>query len=309
MTTQQVMQEIEQKLQAGLQSIQGKTILHTAPHHDDILLGYFPYALRNLAGNTNHVLYITRGANGVSDNYLAEYLSIQKEDVALLDYTTKRELKFRIREVESEKKWSLCAGDQVQIQHFRAEFYESFVASSKSGQAMDRDIQRLIDYLEIVQPDIITMLVDPVGIGPSTHHRSQQVLTAAIAQWQSQSKQQTASVEILGYRNVWSTFSLDEASMIVCVSQDELDKMESVFTQCFATQTTMFIVDDQMKNFAQEVTEIQKAQLVDLTMLLNQQGDLSDFPGIATLQSPKVSGHEKSEGVIFLQKLTVPELQ
>ncbi len=96
--------ELYKKIELGCAPILGKTILHTAPHHDDILLGYFPYAVRNLQGNDNHVLYITSGANGVSDQYLAQNLFMTHQQVAQFDDATKNELKSVIRESESEQK-------------------------------------------------------------------------------------------------------------------------------------------------------------------------------------------------------------
>src|SRR3989339_1214200 len=285
--TQHVTQELERKIKLGQQKIVGKTFLHTAPHHDDILLWYFPYALRNLAGNTNHVLYITSGANGVSDAYLAKHLSISQKDLELLDSATKQELKYGIRESESARKWQQVAGDRVHIKNLRAGFYdlsvealaklEAFGALAQKAEArkslksddwcssektykradqgydqiLESDIQRIVDYLYVVQPDIVTVLVDPVGIGPATHHRSQQVIMQALARYHS-----PKPIEIIGYRNVWSSFSLQDTDMIIPVTQNELNQMESVFQDCFATQTSILIFCEQdleLKNFAQQV--------------------------------------------------------
>ena len=228
-------QQLEEKIKLGQQKIVGKTILHTAPHHDDILLGYFPYALRNLAGNTNHVLYITSGANGVSDIYLAQHLNMSLQKLNLLDAATKQELKYRIREVESEKKWARVAGDRVQIKNLRAGFYDKHL-DSNFEQVIESDVQRVVEYLDEIQPDIITVLVDPVGIGPATHHRSQQVMMQAVARYN-----RSKPIEIIGYRNVWSSFSLEETSMIIPVTQDELNLVKSIFQDCFGSQSSTMI--------------------------------------------------------------------
>ncbi len=312
MTKQHVIQELERKIKLGQKQVVGKTILHTAPHHDDILLGYFPYLLRNLADNTNHTLYITSGANGVSDAYLAKHLSITLEDVQLLDNATRQELKYNIRESESERKWFQVAGDSVQIENLRAKFYQTSskmpdnkgdkVYASNIARAMEEDIQRIVDYLYLVQPDIITMLVDPIGIGPTTHYRSQQVLMKAIERYNS-----SKPIEIIGYRNVWSTFSLEglpaisadivegnngtevgKVDMIVPVTQDELDQVESIFQSCFTTQSSTLIFDEQdleLKNFAQQATQIQKNQLQQVIQLLDEQKkDLQKYTGMIFLQ-------------------------
>lgn len=274
---------LEQKIEAGLAPIKDKIILHTAPHHDDILLGYFPYVMRNLKANENHVLYISSGSNGVSDQHLSEKFPHLK--IESLDSATKRELKFAIREAESEKKWSLCADNKIQIKHLRAEFYDvqnviNYDEFSLKS-AMERDIHRIVKYLQKIKPDIITMLVDPVGIGPVTHYRSQQVLTAAIAQLGR------SDISIIGYRNVWSSFTLEEASMIMPVTQDELDKIEQIFTNCFATQNKTMILDED--GFAQQTIHIQKMQLQQVETLLNKQV-------------------KNAAGALFLQKLFIKDL-
>ena len=298
MTTQHVTQELERKIKLGQQKIVGKTILHTAPHHDDILLGYFPYALRNLEGNTNHVLYITSGANGVSDVYLAKYLSLSQKDVELLDRATKQELKYRIREDESARKWQQVAGDRVQIKNLRASFYDAI--DEDYEQIVESDIQRIVDYLHVVQPDIVTVLVDPVGIGPTTHHRSQEVIMQALARYNS-----PKPIEIIGYRNVWSSFSLEKVDMIIPVTQDELDQMESVFQNCFTTQTSNMIFCEQdlkLKDFAEQVTQIQKAQFQQVMQLLEQQ----DENQIVQNDGRSLTELQAKTGIIFLQKFTLP---
>ncbi len=286
MNHQQTIEDIKQKIELGLQQMQGKTILHTAPHHDDILLGYFPYAVRNLSGNTNHVLYITSGANGISDTYLAKHVSMPQQEVQKLDSAHKQALKFAIRESESEKKWDLVVGNQMNIQHLRASFYDIKDDGLALQQAMECDVERVVDYLKVVQPDIITILVDPIGIGPVSHHRSQQVMMQAITQVNF-----SKPITILGYRNVWSTFPLEQASMIIPVTRAELDQVESIFMNCFVTQNTTIIVDDDIKNFAQETTQIQKYQWQSIISLLGdeaQQGDLREFAGAIFLQQLKL---------------------
>ena len=65
-----------QKIEKGLQLPSGKIIMHTAPHHDDIELAYFP-AIHHLVrsqDNTNHFVYCTSGFTAVTNNYLKSVL-------------------------------------------------------------------------------------------------------------------------------------------------------------------------------------------------------------------------------------------
>ncbi len=59
------------KLQDGLTPLENHIFLHTAPHHDDIILGYWPYIthLVRSAKNQHHFTYLTSGFNAVTNNY------------------------------------------------------------------------------------------------------------------------------------------------------------------------------------------------------------------------------------------------
>lgn len=304
MTTQQVCQELEQKINRGLQPLQGKKIVHTAPHHDDILLGYFPYILENLAHNTHHVLYMTSGANGVSDEYLAFYKSLSLQDIDKMDALTKQAYKFAIREAEAEKKWSIVAPGQVHVTHARAQFYTADTDASVA-QAMQNDIAYTVAYLQAIQPDVVTILVEEPGIGPQSHHRSEQVVRAALAQCNF-----SHNVMILGYRNVWSSFSLEQASMIIPVVGKHLDQIEKIFQDCFVTQhSTRFIsLFDQQPydaargdfmlqtvGFAQEAVAIQKAQLQQVIQALGMQ------------HSHARAMVQKYQGAVYLQQLSITD--
>ncbi len=67
---------IKNKIQRGLDLPKGKVIMHTAPHHDDIELAYFP-AIHHLVRsdkNENHFVYCTSGFTAVTNQYLASVL-------------------------------------------------------------------------------------------------------------------------------------------------------------------------------------------------------------------------------------------
>jgi LmbE family N-acetylglucosaminyl deacetylase len=322
---------LEQKIQAGSTPLSGKIILHTAPHHDDILLGYFPYLLRNLAGNQHHVLYLTSGANGVSDHYLAQHQGMTLEQVAQLDLAIKFELKSAIRESESQKKWDMVGAQQVAIKNLRANFYQashlqgyakacpstSNVSDevltklddfAKEGQTLPNDYARVVDYLEQIQPDIITILVDEPGCGPQTHHQAAELMFAAIAGYKKSFEQKFGTqpdLTILAYRNIWSSFTLEQASMIIPVSQQELDQIESIFAQCFLSQCNNFIMQDDGKltNFAQQATWIIKEQgklmnFLSAESLLKE--DAAQATSIFREQGKLLGG---TAGSIFMQKL------
>lgn len=349
---------LQQKIEAGSAPIIGKKILHTAPHHDDIVLSYHTYAIKNLAGNENHILYATSGFNGVSNEFIARvvrkidrttiaaamklsyqqilqqfvqayhdknkqqmftckmYMMVQfvAEIFACCDHDTIvdrfnlirvfcsskkqdlqeieliQELKARIRESEADRKWMVCKGDVDNVQHFRAEFYG--VNTTNFDRAMQADIERLTLYLDTMQPDIITVALDPCGIGPKNHFTTLQLVVAALQ------RSKHTNIEILGYRNVWSNFELQEASIIIPVTQSEIDEAKSIFINCFATQkSTLFFGTDIDGNFADQAEQIQKIQLQQVQESLSK--DIENNQKLIV---------DKVVGAIFMKNLTIDAL-
>lgn len=349
---------VHEKIEAGCARFVGKTILHTAPHHDDILLGYHTYAMQLLSGNTNHILYATSGYNGVRDEYVAKmirgfdesvittamsmsyeqilhqftqaYVAHASKEMLLVtqymilqfvadifgcrtheaiadrlnwllvyfgskkqgahDIELVQELKGRIRESEADRKWMICKGNIENIEHFRASFYQS--PEQTCEQTLQNDVARLSMYLDTVKPDIITVALDPKGIGPKNHFTTLQLIARALQ------LSQHKNVEILGYRNVWSNFELQEASLIIPVTQHDIHEMKSIFVNCFATQkSTIFMGTDIDGNFADQAEQLQKIQLEQVQQALGK--------GLQDNQELIVQDYV---GAIFMKKLTINEL-
>jgi glucosamine-6-phosphate deaminase len=66
-----VEQSLLQKLEIGSKARNNTIFLHTSPHHDDEMLGYLPYAVRNIRdASNNHVFaYMTSGFTSVTNKY------------------------------------------------------------------------------------------------------------------------------------------------------------------------------------------------------------------------------------------------
>jgi len=74
--TKKVEGNLLNKLQVG-STVRSDTIfLHTAPHHDDIMLGYLPYAVRHIrdASNKHAFTYMTSGFTAVTNRYALSLL-------------------------------------------------------------------------------------------------------------------------------------------------------------------------------------------------------------------------------------------
>jgi len=75
-TPQQLRQQTEERvlecLRRGHAPVENKTLLHTAPHHDDIILAYLPYVTNAVRRrSTRHCFaYMTSGFNAVTNSYM-----------------------------------------------------------------------------------------------------------------------------------------------------------------------------------------------------------------------------------------------
>ncbi len=75
------------RIERGLKPIKNKTILHTGPHHDDIMLGYLPYInhLVRTPSNKHHFTYLTSGFTAVTNSFMLDLL---QNLLKLLDSTS-----------------------------------------------------------------------------------------------------------------------------------------------------------------------------------------------------------------------------
>ena len=73
---QRIESSIIKKINAGIEPISDMTFMHTAPHHDDIMLGYLPYInhLVRTPLNKHHFAYMTSGFNAVTNHYVLNLL-------------------------------------------------------------------------------------------------------------------------------------------------------------------------------------------------------------------------------------------
>lgn len=73
----EIRKRILERFESGLKPIENQTILHTAPHHDDIMLGYLPYInhLVRTPANNHHFTYLTSGFTAVTNLFMLELMN------------------------------------------------------------------------------------------------------------------------------------------------------------------------------------------------------------------------------------------
>ncbi len=72
----EIHENIIKRFNYGMQPIENETFLHTAPHHDDIMLGYLPFInhLVRTPSNRHHFVYLTSGFTAVTNSYMRKLL-------------------------------------------------------------------------------------------------------------------------------------------------------------------------------------------------------------------------------------------
>ncbi|MBI1939856.1 MAG: PIG-L family deacetylase [Ignavibacteriales bacterium] len=77
----QIHENVLARFSKGIAPIENETILHTAPHHDDIMLGYLPYIIHLIrnASNKHHFTTLTSGFTAVTNSYMLDLMQSLRE--------------------------------------------------------------------------------------------------------------------------------------------------------------------------------------------------------------------------------------
>lgn len=318
----ELMSSFKKKLENGFSLFENKVILHTSPHPDDVTLGYLPYInwlLKN-SKNEHYFLTMTSGSNAVRNSYLMEILKnieqdlletrlkkdkilenkILKELLNLLSSVTDKHsilvkikdlkkdldssrdsldiknLKGSIREFEEESVWSSFGIGLENIIHFKAKFYFEKLSDLSS------DIDNFYKLLLKIDPDVLTLAVDPKGIGPATHYKTFLVIQAAVKKFYEKTKK---DITIIGYRNVWHQFSLEEANIFFPVIEDDFRLLNDTFLNCYKTQVdAMFPNSNYEGNFAKIASEIMRDNLKKIQPSIDKDYFDKDIQGLCLLK-------------------------
>jgi len=352
----ELIQELKQTINDSLQPVQNEVVLHTAPHHDDIMLGYLPYLNQfiNDASNRHHFLYLTSGFNAVTNAFMLERCDLGEAycgnvleesgpDDDIQDYleglasndeercrtaTARRflrnlkevfpdetltstiqsvrdylqscfpgqkdsleiqKLKGMQREWEADLVWGHYGFGQKDVTHARLGFYKGDLFTEEPE--VDRDVLPVYELLKTLKPTIVTVAFDPEGSGPDTHYKVMQAIATALKMYHEETGNQ---VTVWGYRNVWYRFGTDEANLMAPVLLSDMNSMEDIFLNSFASQAQASFPSYELDgHFSQLAKNIQADQAQKLQLLL---GD-KFFKQHA---DPRVNG---AKGFVFLKTM------
>ena len=184
--------DIVQKIEKSLESIEDSNFIHTAPHHDDIMLGYLPLAvrLRNEVTNEHTFVYATSGFNAVTNSLFVSFL---KE---ALSYLGRKEVKSQVEEGYFSSKVN---GDQDVANFMNAH------AARDSHAKEDAISQRVLRCVaKNFDPDAVESCKGTQALG-----FFQRTLGKAIAYYSNQYQGQKDSVEYQVLKGMLREFECD----------------------------------------------------------------------------------------------------
>ncbi len=143
-----------------------------------------------------------------------------------------QQLKGMIREFEEELVWAYNGVQVKNVHHLHLGFYKD--SGITKGPNMERDVMPILNQFREIQPDIISVTLDPEGSGPDTHYKVLQATAAAVAEWSKE--KDLSNLRIYGYRNVWFKFHPAEANMYIPVSLNALAVLDKSFAASYLSQ-------------------------------------------------------------------------
>ena len=85
LSTEEINKDIQnsvlERFKRGIENVENERILHTGPHHDDIMLGYLPYIVHLVRNATNqhHFTVLTSGFTAVTNSYMLQVIENLKQ--------------------------------------------------------------------------------------------------------------------------------------------------------------------------------------------------------------------------------------
>ena len=142
-------------------------------------------------------------------------------------------LKGMCREWESDCLWGFFGWNGEFVHHLRLGFYQGELFTEEP--TIERDVKPIAELLAKVNPDIVTVALDPEASGPDTHYKVMQAIAEALRMHERTSGR--SDISVLGYRNVWYRFHPGEANLYVPVSLNMFTLQHAAFMSSYLSQS------------------------------------------------------------------------
>ncbi|MDB5051019.1 MAG: glucosamine/galactosamine-6-phosphate isomerase [Fibrobacteres bacterium] len=375
-----VEESIKAKIQRGQRLPADQIFLHTAPHHDDIELAYFPviHHLVRSEKHQSHFCYLTSGFTAVTNQYLGTRLKQLANlllngglgrKIALADLrnpaTAQQEIhgylkaiagrnreaeeyftacrlsrfvferrqnvtadeahafvrsqigvldglepgqvdpeaiqlmKGWIREWEAELVWAHFGHGRDHVHHLRLKFYTGAIFPDDPDY--QRDVVPVLQLLEKVKPNIVTVAMDPEGSGPDTHFKVLIAVARALEEYVRIHGEDVAKdLRVYGYRNIWSRYHISEADTIVPISLNSFAVLDSMFNACFISQRTASFPSHELNGTFSELAQ---------KIWVEQHNDLNKLMGREFFYGSTHPMMRRAYGAIYLKDMSYPEFR
>eukprot|EP00435_Cladocopium_sp_Y103_P003469 s4748_g1.t1 len=191
-------------------------------------------------------------------------------------------------------------------------FYTADIFAPEPTQ--QRDVLPVLRLLQDLQPDVVTVALDPEASGPDTHYKVLQAVTAALQQYSDETKKK--DITVWGYRNVWFRFEPHESQQNprgTCQPQnpgDEVSTIIPVSLQTISTLNHMFLNSfESQRNAEFPAYEIEGPFCAMSQRVQVQQYDMIEtclgYEWFHKHDSPLIRA---TRGLVFLREMTVQQL-
>ncbi len=178
-----------------------------------------------------------------------------------------QKLKGMLREFEEELVWAHFGVSVKSVHHLRLGFYKGEIFTENPEK--ERDMLPILEEFRKYNPTMISLALDPEGSGPDTHYKVLQAIAGAVKEWKKEAD--LSNLRVLGYRNVWYKFHPAEVEMIVPVSLNALDILETSFTESYLSQVNASFPSYEYDGKFSELTrKIWVRQLKQIQLLLGK---------------------------------------
>ncbi len=227
-----------------------------------------------------------------------------------------QKLKGMIREFEEELVWAHSGIQVKDVHHLRLGFYKGDIFTEQPEE--ERDVKPILDLIKSINPDIISVTMDPEGSGPDTHYKVLQATAGALRRLRDEEtedfrrktldggrgrrsgdgRRQTKEIKIIGYRNVWYRYHPAEANVYLPVSLNSLAVLQNSFRQCYLSQVDASFPSPELKGpFCDLAQKVWVDQLKEIQLLLGKDYFYEN-------EKPLVRA---THGLIFYKELSVEE--
>ena len=172
------------------------------------------------------------GSEGVEEKVWELETYFQEQYPGQKDAPEVQALKSMCREFEAECIWGYIGWDCANVKHLRLGFYTGDIFTGEP--TVEGDVLPVLELLQQVEPDVVSVALDPEASGPDTHYKVLQAVTEALRRYEAQSGR--SDLKVWGYRNVWFRFEPAEADIFVPVSLNMLSVMHNAFMSTFVSQ-------------------------------------------------------------------------